>query len=130
MVKESESARVSETRNNKHYINNSNNNHLNTVNININVNNEAANLEDYFASLEDNNEDEDDGDDLNSSLMEREELQKKIRHLRYYWETGNRIYYKMGTRIWIEQSPRDHYNTVNINVTYLVGLTFFHDVPG
>jgi hypothetical protein len=84
MVKESESARLNETRNHKQYntTNNNNNNHLNIVN--INVNNEAANLEDYFASLEDNNEDDDDGDDLNSSLMEREELQKKIRHLRYY----------------------------------------------
>jgi len=86
MVKESESARLSETRNHKQYntTNNNNNNNLNIVN--INVNNEAANLEDYFASLEDNNDDEDDGDDLNSSLMEREELQKKIRHLRYYWK--------------------------------------------
>ncbi len=94
MVKESESARLNETRNHKQYntTNNNNNNHLNIVN--INVNNEAANLEDYFASLEDNNEDDDDGDDLNSSLMEREELQKKIRHLRYYWKNDlNCIYW-------------------------------------
>jgi hypothetical protein len=48
---------------------------------------EPDNLEDYFASMEDNNDgdtNDDSDDELNSTMAEKEDLQKKIRLLKYY----------------------------------------------
>ena len=50
---------------------------------------EPDNLEDYFASMEDNDNDDNDpnddsDDELNSTMAEKEDLQKKMRLLRYY----------------------------------------------
>ena len=73
---------------------------------------EPDNLEDYFASMEDNNDadadaNDDSDDELNSTMAEKEDLQKKIRLLKYYWYSLGKFFdwkkkSNLGTKSWAD----------------------------